>query len=229
MLGITVRRSWVTGRFFLIYASGMSAFLGILLAISSAASFAASYPLLLPIFGAVGSMGALAVFSSDRIKGVLEYLLAYGVTPRRLFADVLLSGLVLAAVAVGVGTGAGLGVYLAEGNAPNLSLALLLGGYGIPMSFACSAFAATIGMYWTALSSPRQGINSPVGLAPFLGILPSVGVLVVITALAAAGALSSFVFLLVVGSAVGFVAVLVGVLLGLSSRLLREERLLSPA
>ncbi len=229
MLGITVRRSWVTGRFFLIYASGMSAFLGIILAISSPASFAASYPLLLPIFGAVGSMGALAVFSSDRIKGVLEYLLAYGVTPRRLFTDVLLSGLVLASVTVGVGTGAGLGLYLAEGNAPTLSLALLLGVYGIPMSFACSAFAATIGMYWTALSSPRQGINSPVGLAPFLGILPSVGVLAVIAALAAAGALSTFVFLLVVGSALGLVALLVGVLLGLSSRLLREERLLSPA
>jgi hypothetical protein len=68
--------------------------------------------------------------------------------------------------------------------------------YTLPMSYASQAFAATVGMYWSALSSPRQGLNSPIGLAPFIGILPTVATLGAVIALGifgndSTGALSS--------------------------------------
>jgi len=72
LLSVTVRRASITGRFFLVYGTVITVVLGVILARVSGPSFASSYPLFLPIFGVVGSMGGLVVFTSDRTKGVLE-------------------------------------------------------------------------------------------------------------------------------------------------------------
>ena len=229
LLSVTVRRASVTGRFFLVYGTAISLLLGVLLAHFSGPSFTSSFPLFVPIFGVVGSMGGLIVFTSDRTKGVLEYLIAYGYSPRRLFANVLLTTLVLVSIVVGIGVSVSLGVYFAEGHAATSKLAISLGLYAVPMTFACAAFASTVGVYWTTLSSPRMGINSPVGLIPFIGILPALVTLFAIVALSISGPLSTDTLLLILGSAMGLVALLVAVLLVGMGRLLRRERFLSPA
>lgn len=228
LLGVTVRRSTVLGRFFLVYGTAISLLLGISLDLTSASSFASAFPLLLPIFGAVGSMGGLTVFTSDRMKGALEYFLAYGISARRLFANVLVACLVLVTIILVIGGTVGVGLYLALGHPLTATLAQGLALYGVPMTYASAAFATTIGMYWTALSSPRTGMSSPIGLAPFLGILPPVAVLGVIVALAETGKFSTSTVIDVAIISMVAVAAVVVLLLSLSGRLLRRERLLSP-
>jgi hypothetical protein len=230
LLGITIRRSFIVGRAALIYGTAMSLLLGISLAFSSAAGFSAGFPIFLPIFASVASMGGLAVFTSDRLKGVLEYLMAYGVSPRRIFVNVLLASLVLVTIVLAIALGIGLGVFLARGNALSDVLVSLLLFYTFPMSYASAAFAATVGMYWSALSSPRQGLNSPIGVAPFIGILPSVATLGAVVALGVLGkgsTASSFV--IVTSISLVLVSTFVAVLLGMIGRFLRRERLLSQA
>lgn len=229
LLGITIRRSTVLGRFFLFYGIGISVVLGAVFAITPGGTFSA-LPYIVPIFGAVGSMGSLQVFSSDRIKGTLEYFLAYGVSSRRLFANFLVAAIVLMSLVVGIGESVAIGVYLARGRAFSDIVALAFGLYAVPMSFATAAFATIVGMYWSALSSPRAGMNSPIGLAPFIGILPPVAVLVSITALAASGIVGSpgeYLAVAVTGAVIVAAAALT--LLALVGRLLRNERFLSPA
>ncbi len=230
LLGITLRRSTVLGRFFLLYGSGLSALLGVALGLASGSSFASAFPLVLPIFASVGSMGALAVFTSDRLTGTLEYFMAYGISPRRLFLNFLIASLVLVALVLCVGVGVGVGVYLARGNAFTSGLAVALGLYAIPMSFASTAFATTVGMYWSALSSPRAGLNSPIGLAPFIGILPPVATLLIVAALGVSGVTTSVTtFYGIAVSAMALVVVFVVLMLAMINRFLRRERLLSPA
>ena len=220
----------MSGRVFLIYGTVMTSLLGIALGSLSAAAFIMAWPLLLPIFTVVGAMGALQVFSNDRVKGVLEYLMAYGVSPRRQFLNVLLASFVLVATVMGIGMSVGLGLYIWRGNSiPDTGVAILL-VYTIPMSFASDAFATTVGMFWTAISSPRAGMSSPAGLAPFFGILPPVATLGAVAFIGVTqGAVSSTTFELITALATGAVAVMVLLLLGLADRLLKRERLLSPA
>ena len=228
LLGITFRRATVSGRFFLVYGTVVSAFLGSVLALVSSSAFASAFPLFLPIFGVVGSMGGLTVFTSDRTKGVLEYLLAYGVSPRRIFVEILLTSLALVTIVVGVAVGVGLGLYVGRGHPVTVPLLLGLGLYGVPMAYACAAFAASAGMYWTALSSPRQGMSSPIGLIPMVGILPALATLGAIIALGLSGG-SSTEELEVLGAGLAVLGAVVLALLALLGRLLRRERLLSPA
>ncbi|HYK93488.1 MAG TPA: hypothetical protein VEY07_05540, partial [Thermoplasmata archaeon] len=49
-LGITVRRSFVTGRAYLVYGTVMSSLLGIGLGAASPAAFTSGLPLIFPIF-----------------------------------------------------------------------------------------------------------------------------------------------------------------------------------
>jgi len=230
LLGVTIRRATVLGRFFLGYGTVLSVLMGVSLAVSSGSAFPSAFPFLLPVFGSVGSMGALTVFTSDRIKGALEYMLAYGIPARRIFAEVLAACLVLVTIIVCVAVGAGVGAYLARGHAPSLALAQGLGLYAIPMTYASAAFATTVGMYWTALSSPSMGMSSPIGVAPLIGILPPVIVLLSITALAASGGVSSpdAAWRIGVLAMVTVTAVTVGLLASIG-HLLRQERLLSPS
>jgi ABC-type transport system involved in cytochrome c biogenesis permease component len=107
LLGITIRRSFTIGRAGFIYGTAMSLFFGILLAFSSENGFSASFPIILPIFASVASMAGLSVFTSDRLKGVLEYLMAYGVSPRRIFVNILVASMVLVTVLLAITLGIG--------------------------------------------------------------------------------------------------------------------------
>ncbi len=225
LLGITVRRSLVLGRMFLLAGLIYAVVFSLVLGLTAGPGFDEAFPLLLPVFAVIASMGALMVFSSDRIKGVLEYLLAYGFSSRRLFVNVLLAGFVLAVILVGVSTAVGLGVRFGSGQGVSAVFVELLLAYGLPMTFASVGFAVTVGMYWTSLSSPRSGINSPVGLAPIVGIAPPLITLVLVGFLAAT---TSLPFELVAGPAVVVVALVVLALLAQVDRLLPLERLLSP-
>jgi hypothetical protein len=207
----------------LAFGTGYAIVLGVVLSFSSEAAFEAALPLVLPIFGVVGSFGGITVFTNDRIKGVLEYLVAYGVPPRRLFGDVLIASLALASIVVGASLGAGLGANVARGHSITMTFAILVSAYSVPMALASSAFVAMVGMYWTSLSSPRSGLNSPLGLAPIIGIAPPVLTLFVI------GALGGSHFFAVTAAAVSGMVVIVVLLLSLVGRLLPSERLLSPA
>lgn len=229
-LGITIRRSLVTGRVYLIYGCVMSVLLGISLGATGGSAFSTAYPLILPIFTVVGGMGALMVFSNDRLKGVLEYLMAYGVSPKRQFVNVLVASFVLVSVLLGIALGASLTFYVLRGHVLDPAFGVGLVVYTVPMSYASEAFATTVGMFWTALSTPRAGLTSPTGFAPFIGILPSVATLgAVIVVGVSTGAVTEADFLTIAGVAMGLVAVTVVALVGSSDRLLRRERLLSPA
>jgi hypothetical protein len=84
------------------------------------------------------------------------------------------------------------------------------------------AFAATIGMYWTSLSSPRGGTTSPVGVMPLVGIAPSILTLVLVEA-------APSLALYVLAGSLALLLTTVILLLALVGRLLPLERLLSPA
>jgi len=229
LVRITIRRAVTSGRFYLVYGVIVSLVLAASLSVASGSSFASAFPLLLPIFAVVGSMGALVVFTNDRLKGVLEYLLAYGATPRRIFLDVLLTVLLLVSVILVAAVGGGLALYLARHHGIPVVLALDLALYAVPMSYVSAAFAATVGMFWTSLSSPRAGMTSPLGLVPFIGILPSLGTLGLLAALGLEGRASPASFAIAGEGMVALVAAVVAVLVGSMDRFLRRERLLSPA
>ena len=228
-LGPTIRRSFRSGRMVLVVGVVWSVILGVAIAVGSGSAFASSFPLILPVFGSVSAVGALTVFTSDRTTGVLEYLMAYGVSPRRLFTNFIVAALASISIVLVIAVGASVGTYLALGNKVSTSLLLFLGGYAIPMSYVSGAFATTVGMYWSALSSPREGMNSPIGLAPFLGILPPVATLVLIGTFGATVGITTNGFLLVAGGALTLVALTVLYLLANIGHLLRRERLLSNA
>jgi hypothetical protein len=226
---VTLRRSAALGKFYLVYGTGMSLLLGIALGASRGAAFPSSFPLVLPIFGGVASIGAITVFTSDRMKGALEYFLAYGLSPRRLFAYILASSLVLVALVVGIAAAVGTATYVARGGTVTPSLAEGILVYALPMAFASAALTTIVSMYWSALSSPRAGMNSPVGLAPLFGVAPPAAVLVVVGLLAGSGTVPTSDSLEIAVLAMGAVAVTSVALLALSGRLLLRERFLSPA
>ncbi len=227
LLAITLRRSTVLGRFYLAYGCVVSMILGIALSLTAASSFVAAFPVFLPIFGVVGSMGSLSVFTSDRLHGTLEYFLAYGVTPRRLFADFLLTTVALVSVVLAVAVGVGLGLYLGLGHPLTDPLVASLGLYAVPMTYACAAFATSVGIYWSALSSPRTGLSSPLGLTPFFGILPSVLVLLAVIVVALSGPAGATATSAVALGGVAITGAVALTLLAMSGRLLRPERFLS--
>ncbi|HEV2316122.1 MAG TPA: hypothetical protein VGV89_00910 [Thermoplasmata archaeon] len=230
LLGTTMRRAFVSGRLYLGYGAVMSLVLGLALVYKGGAGFTAAYPLILPIFGVVGSLGALGVFTSDRLKGVLEYLLAYGVSPRRLFVNVLVAGLAPVLLIVSVALVGTIGFAVARGVTIPATFEQELAVYSVPMAFASATFADTVGMYWTALSSPREGMASPTGLAPLIGVMPPVLTLAVIAAVGVSyGSVSNSEFLEITGVAFAIVALTVGTLLALAGKFLRRERLLSPS
>jgi hypothetical protein len=225
LLRTTVRRSLALGRLYIIVGVIYVSVLAYAVSLAGGSSFTSSFPIFLPIFAVVGSMGTMMVFSNDRTKGVFEYLIAYGVSPRRLFVNILLASLLLVTFVLALLLGLGLGIYVASGNAITLTLLAALGVYAVPMSYASASFAAIVGMIWTSLSAPRSGINSPVGLMPFIGIAPSLLTLGLVAVLATEGFTDVD---LVIGAAVGTLVVAVLVLVALLDRLLPNERLLSP-
>jgi hypothetical protein len=222
----TIRRSLRLGRIFII---GGLAYVFILSTISvflSGSGAIESLAVYLPIFAVLGAMGGLTVFAGDRVKGVYEYLIAYGFSPMRLFVNILVACLILVTMVLGIGLGYGLGLYLGRGESISAMQVELLGLYSVPMSYACAALAATVGMFWTTLSTPRQGMNSPIGLMPLVGIAPSVLTLVAVGV--AEVKYGPGALLWVTSVAVILVAVVALGLLSQVPRLLSVERFLSP-
>lgn len=229
LFSFAVRRAATSGRFFLVYGALLSTVLGVVLSVSSRAGLVSGFPILVPIFGIVGAMGGLVVFTNDRLKGVLEYLLSYGVSPRRIFALTLEASLVLVSVVLGVALTATIGVNVAQHGGLPVGFYELVLVYTLPMSYSSVAFATVLGIYWTSLSSPRAGMNSPIGLIPFLGILPSVAVLGGLIVTGVLGIATPEALLVLTGTAVGTLVVVVIILVSQVDRLLRRERLLSAA
>lgn len=223
LLAITVRRSFSVGRVYLVLSTALSLFYTIVLSIVPGNAFISAFPLLLPILGTMGAMGSMLVFTNDRTKGVFEYLIAYGVPPRRIFLNVVETSLVMLSVVEAVTLVAGLGLRAAVGQPIPLPFILDIAVYSLPMSYGTAALTSAAGMFWTSLSSPRQGMNSPLGLLPMVGVAP--GVLVLIIAEAVGPARAPYVAV----SAVIIVVLTAVALLTLGGRLMPRERLLSPA
>lgn len=224
LLSITIRRGVLAGRFYLAIGVAVVVVLTVVLLHSAKAStvFTATFPLEVPIFASLGAMGGLMLFVSDRSKGVFEYLISYGVRPSTLFLNCLVVTVLLSTLVVGIALAIGVGGYVATGHPITIDFENALLGYTLPMAYASSLFSSVCGIIWSTLSTPRMGINSPVGVAPLLGIAPVILVLIV-----AESVPSSQYYDVTVGAGVGFI-VLVGILLVVSTRLMGRERYLSP-
>lgn len=220
LLKVTVRRSLVVGRISLLAGGGMvvvySAAFGL-----AGPLFVSDGTVILPIFAVSGGIGGALVYSNDRLKGVLEYLVAYGISSRRLLLNALVAGVVQVTIILGVGLTAGVTTYLLSGNALTLQLAEILLAYSFPMSYLTVCMMTTVGVYWTSLSSPRSGMNSPLGVLPLIGVLPTTAVLVL--ALALPGHAIQIVL-----AAELTMLVIVLFLLTRTDRFMPPERLLSP-
>jgi hypothetical protein len=223
LLGNTVRRSFTVGKLNLAIGTTVSLFYGIVLSLVPGDSFSTLLPLLLPIMGTIGGIGAMLVFTNDRTKGVFEYLIAYGIPPRQIFLNVMGAAMALLTVVDGATLAAAVALRLGVGYGIPLVFVERILIYSLPMSFGAAALCTSAGMYWTSLSSPRQGMNSPLGLLPIIGVAP--GALTLIAAEVAGATLGPYVAL----GAVILVVVLALVLFALESRLMPRERLLSPA
>jgi hypothetical protein len=226
MIGTTIRRALVVSRTYLAVGTGMSVLYALILGFIGGPAFASAFPLVLPVVSVVGGLGGMMVFTNDRTKGVYEYLIAYGISPLRIFIDTLLGCLVLETIVVGVSCGVGFGAFLARGNTIGSTLATTMILYSLPMSYASVAFAASVGMFWTSLSSPREGMNSPLGMLPIVGFAPSLLTLL-LTAVVAFRDPNQV--LEVTSAAILVLVLLVVLLLRFAARLMRPERLLSPA
>jgi hypothetical protein len=224
MTATTIRRAIAIGWRYLAIGTGISIILAVILVVGthSHTTFDQTFPLELPLFCVMGSLGGLMTFTSDRTKGVFEYLIAYGVRPRSLFLDGLVSTAVMVVIILGLSLSVGVVAATATGIPLTETFVKSITLYTIPMAFAAGLFAATVGMIWSSVSSPRTGLNSPLGLAPMTGIAPTVLVLIV-----AESAPSSDFYYITTGAAVAIVVVVVG-LLALSARLMGRERFLSP-
>jgi hypothetical protein len=224
LLGSTVRRTIIIGWRYLLIGTVISLILALVLLAGArhGTTFPTVFPLEVPLFAVTGSMGGLMTFTSDRTKGVFEYLIAYGIRPRTLFVDGLLSTAAMAAVILGLSLLVGIGAAAQRGVPLTWNFAKSISFYTVPMSFAGALFTATVGMIWSSVSTPRTGFNSPVGIAPMVGIAPTILVLVV-----AESAPSSEFYYVTVGAAVAIIAAVLG-LLAMSARLMGRERFLSP-
>jgi hypothetical protein len=220
----TVRRTLVIGRIYLALGAALTLLLTLVLLFAghSSTAFLVTFPLEVPFFAILGATGGLVTFTSDRTKGVFEYLIAYGVPPRSLFTDGLISTATMSGIILGLGLALGLGGALARGVTFTTDFWQVIAYYTIPMSFAGALFASTVGMIWSSISTPRTGVNSPVGIAPMVGIGPAVLVLIVAEALP-----RSDYYYITTGAALAIIAAVV-ILLAASSRLMGRERFLSP-
>jgi len=221
LLGVTIRRSFVVGRISLIIGAGMVVFYSAAFGLGGPL-FVSLGTIVLPIFAVTGGLGGLLVFTNDRIKGVLEYLVAYGLSSRRILFNSLVAGFVQVTIILGAGVTAGVTTYLLSGYALTPHLGEVLLAYTFPMSYLTVALMTTLGVFWTSLSSPRSGLNSPLGILPMVGVLPTAAGLIIALALPAHAtqillATELVLFLIVVS------------LLTRTDRLMPTERLLSSA
>lgn len=178
------------------------------------------YPLLLPLTTIIGATGALMVFSSDKAKGVYEYLIAYGVNPSTIFWSVVVASIGLVSIILIVSVPVAAIVFALLGLALPSTFNELLILYSIPLSFTSTAFMTMAGMIWQSLSTRRAGLNSPVGAAPVLGIVPVMTVFLLSLLLHAD-------LILLVGAVSLAVLVSLGVMTGVANKKMQRERFLS--
>ncbi|MDP7976073.1 MAG: hypothetical protein RAK25_02880 [TACK group archaeon] len=131
-----------------------------------------TYTTLIALFCAVGSMGPLILFTADRDRGVLEYLMGVGANPSTFFASTTLSALVLVTMIriPLVALSAAL-IYFLNGSIPYLYL-YDLAYFSISASYVSVSLEAIAGMTWSALTRRRAGMNTPIGVAPLIGLIP---------------------------------------------------------
>lgn len=178
--------------------------------------------LILPVAAVLGSMGALMIFTSDKAKGVYEYLIAYGVSVSEIFWSIVISAVGLVTIVLAISVSSVIAILICSGAGVSYIFFELLIYYVIPISYTSSMFMSMAGMIWSSLATRRAGLNSPVGAAPILGMLPMLLVLF----LSRAGAGN---FILVVGSVSLALVVLVGAMIGISNGKMQRERFLSNA
>ncbi len=182
------------------------------------------YPLLLPVFVVLGATGALMIFASDKDKGVYEYMLAYGVDVSTIFWSIIAATLGLVSLVLAVSLALTVAV-LAFTNVSALSPVFgeLVIFYTIPLSYAAAMFMSMSGMIWSQLTARRPGVNSPVGIAPLLGIAPVLAVLIL-----AVGPGSGHI-LYVVGAASIAMVLGVAAMASVANSKMQRERFLSNA
>jgi hypothetical protein len=137
------------------------------------------YPLILPIAAVLGSLGALMIFSSDKEKGVYEYLIAYGVDASTIFWSVIVATMGIVTLVLAVSLVVTIGAFALTGGALTVGFGELILFYTLPLSYAATMFMSMAGMIWSQLSTRVVGVNSPAGIAPLLGIAPILAVLLV--------------------------------------------------
>lgn len=222
LTAVTVRRGLVAGRLYLAMGTAIVLILSLVLVHARSGVFAVTFPLEVPLFATLGSMGGLMLFASDRAKGVLEYSIAYGVRPGWLFGNILVASIVLASVVLAAALAVGMGAFLAAGGRITTDLENTLLLYTVPMTYAAVVFSTVTGMIWSSLSTPRMGLNSPAGIAPLLAVAPTILVLVV-----AEASPKSDYYYITGGAAAAFVVAALAMIL-LSTRWMDPERYLSP-
>jgi hypothetical protein len=90
--------------------------------------------------------------------------------------------------------------------------------YSIPLSYAAAMFMSMGGMIWSQLTTRRPGINSPVGMAPLLGIAPVLVVLLLVL-----GPGSGYVLDVVIGASIAMLLAVVAMASVANSKMQRER------
>jgi hypothetical protein len=90
------------------------------------------------------------------------------------------------------------------------------------MSYLTVSMMTTVGVFWTSLSSPRTGMNSPLGILPIIGVVPTAMVLVL------ALTFPAHAVTILLGAELA-IAVLVLSLFTRTDRLMPPDRMLSSA
>jgi len=181
------------------------------------------YPLLLPMFVVLGSLGALMIFSSDKDKGVYEYLIAYGVDASTIFWSIIVATMGIVTLVLTVSIGVTIAALVVTGGTPSIGFGELILFYTIPLSYAATMFMSMAGMIWSQLTTRVAGVNSPAGIAPLLGIAP---VLAVFFAATQVG--SGYLLYLVGGVSIAMIWAVV-VMASVANSRMQRERFLSNA
>jgi hypothetical protein len=190
---------------------------------SSASILGEIYPLLLPVFVVLGSVGGLMIFASDKEKGVYEYMLAYGVDVSTIFWSIIVASIGIVTLVLSVSLVITIVSLAATGGALTIVFGELILFYTIPLSYAATMFMSMAGMLWSQLTARLPGVNSPVGVAPILGIAPVLVVFVVVTVSGA-----SDVLYVVGGVSIAMVWAVVA-MASIANRKMQRERFLSNA
>jgi hypothetical protein len=167
---------------------------------------------LVALAGLIITMPVYILFVSDKNMGVLEYLLAVGMSQRDIFKGYLKAALVLSLVAMGPS------VLLNLALAPNgFWMALEVGVLALVTGGADVAMVTVLMTGFSSMQRKPTGMNSPLGI--------SVGALILLPELMLMAALGETVIWLDVTVALGIFAAALLLLLSLE-RLISREKLL---